>query len=83
MRLYHLWQQNMQNYKQGDNLLPAGDFESLDEFMDANWALYLADDASSQVTAKGDINPMAAFSGKSGLRLTAQTPPGLTSWQDA
>ena len=77
MRLYHAWQQNMQNYKQGDNLLPAGDFESLDEFMDANWALYLADDASSQVTAKGDINPMAAFSGKSGLRLTAQTPPGL------
>lgn len=77
MRLFYVWRQNMQNYKQGDNVLPAGDFESLDEFMDSNWALYLEDDANSQVSAKGDINPMAAFSGKSGLRLTAQTPPGL------
>ncbi len=77
MRLFHFWQQNMQNYKQGDNLLPAGDFESLDEFLNSNWALYLDDDPNSQITAKGDINPMAAFSGKSGLCLTAQTPPGL------
>ena len=77
MRLFHFWQQNMQNYRQGDNLLPAGDFESLDEFLDSNWALYLDDDPNSQISAKGDINPMAAFSGKSGLCLTAQTPPGL------
>lgn len=77
MRLFYVWRQNMQNYKQGDNVLPAGDFESLDEFMDSNWALYLEDDANSQISAKGDINPMAAFSGKSGVRLTAQTPPGL------
>ena len=77
MRLFYVWRQNMQRYKQGDNVLPAGDFESLDEFMDSNWSLYLENDAASQISAKGDINPMAAFSGKSGLRLTAQTQPGL------
>lgn len=77
MRLFFIWRQNMQKFKQGDNVLPAGDFESLDAFMDSNWALYLNDDANSQIAAKGDINPMAAFSGKSGLRLTAQTPQGL------
>ena len=73
MRLFYVWRQKMQSYKQGDNILPAGDFESLDDFKIAKWALYLDEESDSQIVAKGDINPMAAFSGKSGLRLTAQT----------
>lgn len=76
MRLFHFWLQNIQNYKLGENLLPAGDFESLDDFLNANWILYLDED-NSQISGKGDINPLAAFSGKSGLCLTAQTQPGL------
>ena len=77
MRLYYSWRQNMQNYKQGDNVLPAGDFESLTDFQDSNWALYVDIASSSYIAAKGDINPMAAYSGKSGLCLTVQTTPEL------
>lgn len=77
MRLYFAWRQNMQNYRQGDNVLPAGDLESVVEFQKSKWALFLDLESNPYISAKGDINPMAAYSGTSGLCLTVQTAPEL------
>ena len=77
MRLFYLWHQKMQSFRQSENILPVGNFESVEEFLDSNWKLYLDEKPNKNIDATGDINPRAAYNGNSGLRITAQTKDGM------
>lgn len=74
MRFFHLWRQDLAQYKLGDNILPAGDFETFESFRDSQWKLFVDKNGYEPMKVNALISPGAAFSGKNGLKLAASLP---------